>query len=143
MRFVITAHPNPNQPPAAEEDFDPELFTAYMKFNEDMHRAGVLIASEGLNPGSRGGHVVVRDGKRVALDGPFAETKELVGGFYLIEVPTLEDALGWAKRCPVGMAAADVLEVWPLTGLSDLPPALQEMIVSAAPTWSASFAGPR
>jgi hypothetical protein len=137
MRFLITAQPNPNQPPA-EETFEPELFTAYMKFNEEMHRAGVLIASEGLKPGMSG-HVVVKDGERVALDGPFAETKELVGGFYLIDVPTLADAMAWALRCPVGMASADVLEVRPLTGLSDIPPELQAMILSAAPTWSAEF----
>ena len=138
MRFVITAQPNPDAPsPAAE--FDPELFKRYMAFNEEMHRAGILIASEGLNPGAQGGHALVKNGKRVVVDGPFAETKELIGGFYVIEVPTLQDALEWAGRAPVGMGFDDVLEVRPLTGMDDIPPDLHALIASAAPTWSATF----
>jgi hypothetical protein len=138
MRFVITAQPNPNEP-SAPKDFDPELFKRYMAFNEEMHRAGVLIASEGLNPAGRNGHAIVKNGKRVAVDGPFAETKELVGGFYVIEVPTFEDALAWAAKAPVGMGFDDLMEVRPLTGVGDIPPELVEMLKEAAPTWSETF----
>ncbi len=138
MRFVITAQPNP-QAPAQPADFDPELFKRYMAFNEELHRAGVLIACEGLNPAGKMGHAIVKNGKRVAVDGPFAETKELVGGFYIIEVPSFEDALAWAAKAPCGMGFDDILEVRPLTGAGDLPPELVAMIEQAAPTWSTSF----
>lgn len=140
MRFIITAQPNPDatavaadQPPA----FDAELFKAYMRFNEEMHRAGVLVASEGLNPSAPGARIAVAQGRRHVVDGPFAESKELVGGFYLIEVDSLEEAIGWALRAPSGMGADDILEVRQLTGAGDLPPELLQMIAEAAPTWSA------
>jgi hypothetical protein len=138
MRFLITAQPHPHAP-AKPAEFDLALFKAYMAFNEELHRAGVLIASEGLNPAGKMGHAIVKNGKRVAVDGPFAETKELVGGFYIIDVPTFEDALAWAARAPSGMGFDDLLEVRPLTGAGDLPPELVEQIKEAAPTWSASF----
>lgn len=123
MRFLITAQPNPESP-APPTDFDPALFKRYMAFNEELHRAGVLIACEGLNPAAQGGHAIVKDGKRVAVDGPYAETKELVGGFYLIEVPSLKEALAWAAKAPTGMGFDDILEVRPLTGAGDIPPEL-------------------
>ncbi len=144
MRFLITAAPDPKaQPPAADAPFDPALMAAYMRFNEEMHKAGVLIASEGLNPGAPGVRVGVRDGKRVVLDGPFTESKELVGGFYFIDVASREEAVAWALRSPHGMGADDVLSVHPLTGAGDLPAEILAIIKEAAPTWSASFEKPR
>jgi len=142
MRFLITATTDP-QAPAANQPVDDETFTAYMRFNEEMHRAGVLIASEGLNPSRKGARVGISKGKRTVLDGPFVESKELVGGFYLIEVPSLEDAIQWALRCPVGLSSADVLTVHPMTEPSDIPPQYLEMIRTAAPTWSEAFRGKR
>jgi hypothetical protein len=140
MRFMITAAPDPNKP-ASEPSaaFDEKLFAAYMKFNEDMARAGVLIASEGLNPTRAGARVGIAGGKRAVLDGPFTESKELVGGFYLIEVNSREEAIEWALRCPFGMGSDDVLTIHPMTELSDIPPELQKIITDVAPTWSASF----
>jgi hypothetical protein len=139
MKFIITAHPGPDsESPAEDAPFDEALFTAYMRYNEELHKAGVLVASEGLNPG-RGARIEARRGKRAVVDGPFAESKELVGGFYILEVDSLDEAVQWALRCPVGMAAADVLEVRPLTGESDIPPNLVELIKREAPTWSKSF----
>jgi len=140
MRFIITAQPGPNsKQPDPDAPFDEKLFTDYMKFNEVMHAAGVLVASEGLNPGGQGARIEVTNGKRAVVDGPFAESKELVGGFYIIEVKSREEAVEWALRCPTGMGFDDVLEVRALTGESDLPPNLVELINAAAPTWSASF----
>jgi hypothetical protein len=140
MRFIMTAHPAPDTPPAdPSAPFDEQLFTAYMKFNEDMYRAGVLVASEGLNPAGRGATVQVKSGRRTVVDGPFAESKELVGGFYLIEVASLEEAIGWAMRCPTGLGFDDVLEIRQLTGEEDLPAPLLDLIKRAAPTWSAAF----
>jgi hypothetical protein len=73
------------------------------------------------------------------LDGPFAESKELVGGFYLIDVASREEAIAWAMRCPTGFGSADILTIHPMTEASDLPPEIMKIIVEAAPTWSAVF----
>jgi hypothetical protein len=139
MRFIITAGPNPNATPHPDEEFDEKLFAAYMKFNEDMAQAGVLISSEGLNPAGARAQVAVVRGKRTLMDGPFSESKELVGGFYLIEVDSKEEAIEWALRCPVGMRTADVLEIHQMTGAEDIPPHLLEIAARVAPTWTASF----
>ncbi|HKO90822.1 MAG TPA: YciI family protein [Polyangiaceae bacterium] len=140
MRFIITAQPGKNTKPAdPNAPFDEKLFTAYMKFNEEMYQAGVLVASEGLNPGGQGARIEVQRGKRSVVDGPFAESKELVGGFYIIEVASREEAIEWALRCPSGFGFDDVLEVRALTGADDLPPHLVQLIRQAAPTWSAAF----
>ncbi len=144
MRFIITAQPGPHtKPPDTEAPFDEQLFTAYMKFNEDMHKAGVLVASEGLNPGVGGARIEVKNGERVLLDGPFAESKELVGGFYLVEVESREEAIAWALRCPTGFGSDDVLEIRALTGENDIPAHLLELLRAAAPTWSATFGTPK
>ena len=139
MRFIITAQASDDG--AAPENGggpDEAMLTAYMKFNEEMHKAGVLVASEGLNPAARGARIAVAKGKRYVVDGPFAESKELVGGFYIIEVGSLEEAISWALRAPSGLGADDVLEVRQLTGAEDLPPQILDIIRAAAPTWSQS-----
>jgi len=138
MRFIITAQASADTKaadPAA--GFDAALFKAYMRFNEEMHQAGVLVASEGLNPAAKGARIAVANGKRYVVDGPFAESKELVGGFYLIEVPSLDEAIAWALRAPSGFGSDDILEVRQLTGAGDLPPDILQLIKEAAPTWSA------
>jgi len=139
MRFIITAQAGADATKTGTEaSFDEKLFAEYMRFNEEMHNAGVLVASEGLNPSARGARIAVADGKRHVVDGPFAESKELVGGFYIIDVKSLDEAIWWALRAPSGMGTDDVLEIRQLTGAGDLPPELLEIIRSAAPTWSAS-----
>ena len=140
MRFLITAQPGENsKPPDMDAPVDEKLFTAYMRFNEEMYKAGVLVASEGLNPGGQGARLEVRKGKRTVVDGPFAESKELIGGFYIIDVQSREEAIEWALRCPSGMGFDDVLEIRALTGESDITPKLLELLKLAAPMWSASF----
>lgn len=139
MRFIITAQSGTESPPTDQPSaFDEELFKAYMRFNEEMHQAGVLVASEGLNPGVKGARIAVANGKRYVVDGPFAESKELVGGFYLLEVGSLEEAIQWALRAPSGFGKDDVLEVRQLTGPADLPPEILHLIEEAAPGWSAA-----
>lgn len=122
----------------SSEAFDPELFQAYMRYNEEMHRAGILIASEGLQPSAGGAHVRIESGKKTVIDGPFAESKELIAGFWLIEVPSKQEAIEWALRCPVG-PADEVIEIRPLTGAADLPNELNDLIAKAAPSWSKTF----
>jgi hypothetical protein len=144
MRFMITAAPDPDAPAGAgDAPVDPDLFAAYMKYNEDMTKAGVLLAAEGLNPAGKSARVGISGGKRAVLDGPFAETKELVGGFYLIECASREEAIAWAMRCPVGLWHDAVLTIHQMTELSDIPPALRELTAQVAPTWFASVTKPR
>lgn len=140
MRFIITAQSSAEDAATNQQsDFDVELFKAYMRFNEEMHQAGVLVASEGLNPATKGARVAVDKGKRYIVDGPFAESKELVGGFYVIDVCSLDEAIRWALRAPSGFGKDDILDVRQLTGSGDLPPEILQLITEAAPTWSAAW----
>ena len=140
MRFIINAHPGPDTTPTdPNAAIDEALFTSYMRFNEEMYKAGVLVAAEGLNPAGKSAQVAVKGGKRVVTDGPFAETKELVGGFYILEVDSLDDAIQWMLRCPSGLGFDDVLDIRPLTGTGDLPPELTELIRKTAPEWTAAL----
>ncbi|RKG73143.1 YciI family protein [Corallococcus terminator] len=141
MRFMLIPRPSTPEPTPAPADapFDEAVFIAQMKFNEEMHVAGVLVASEGLSASSAGAHVVFKGGRSDVKDGPFTETKELIGGFYVLEVKSKEEAIAWARRYPGGMGNDDVMEVRPLTGSDDIPAEFLELIRKAAPTWSQSF----
>jgi hypothetical protein len=103
MRFMILlkGDPAPGQMP------DPELIGAMIKYNEELVKAGVLLAAEGLLDSSTGTRVIYSAGQRRVVDGPFTEAKELVAGFYLIQVKSKEEAVEWAKRCPVEYAVKD------------------------------------
>lgn len=141
MKFIITAKPADGATrPSPDAPFDEALFTAHMAFNEALHKAGVLVAAEGLNPAGKSARIEVRKGRRTVVDGPFTESKELVGGFYILEVPSIDEAIAWALRCPTGMGFDDVLEIHQLTGEEDVPSPILEMVRKAAPTWSTTFA---
>lgn len=77
-----------------------QLLTEMGKFNEELAKAGVLLAAEGLHPSSKGARVRFSGGKRIVTDGPFAETKELIAGFWIWQVKSREEAIEWVKRCP-------------------------------------------
>jgi len=77
-----------------------QLLTEMGKFNEELVKAGVLLAAEGLQPSSKGARVRFSGGKRTVIDGPFAETKELIAGFWIWQVKSKEEAIEWLKRCP-------------------------------------------
>ena len=89
-----------------------DMYAAFMRYGADMQAAGVLRGGAELKPTHSATTVRVRNGKTLTTDGPFAETKEQLGGFYLIDVPDLDDAVHWAARCPV--AAGGSIEVRPL-----------------------------
>ena len=78
----------------------PELLAKMGKYNEELHKAGILLAMEGLQSSAKGKRVKFGDGKRIVTDGPFAETKELIAGYWLIKVNSREEAIAWAKRVP-------------------------------------------
>jgi hypothetical protein len=97
-----------------------ELVAAMGQFNEEMVKAGVLLAAEGLHPSSKGARLTFSGGKRTVIDGPFAETKELVGGFWIIQVKSKAEAIEWASRAP--FADDEVIEVRQVFEASDFPP---------------------
>ena len=102
-----------------------ELFTAMAKYNEDLAKAGVLLALEGLHPSSKGARVKFSGSKQTVVDGPFTETKELIAGFWLIEVKSREEAIEWVKRCPApfkGEAEIEVRQVFGPDDYSELIP---------------------
>jgi hypothetical protein len=97
-----------------------QLLTEMMKYNEELVKAGIMQAGEGLQPSSKGKRVKFSGDKRTVIDGPFAETKELVAGYWLWKVKSMDEALEWAKRCPNPMPDSEgVLELRPLYELED------------------------
>ena len=90
------------------------------KFNEELVKAGVMLAGEGLHPSSKGKRIVFSEGKKSVVDGPFTETKELVAGFWIWQVKSMEEALEWARRCPDPMPGEEsVLEIRPVFEAED------------------------
>jgi hypothetical protein len=123
MMFMIPRVYQPDTPPGerAGEGFTPsaEAVARMMKFNEDLAKAGALIALDGLHPGSQGARVAFAGGMPMVTDGPFAEAKEVIGGYWIIEAKSKEDAVGWAMRCPA--SGGDVIEVRQMFEVSEFP----------------------
>jgi hypothetical protein len=97
-----------------------QLLAEMGKYNEELVKAGVMLAGEGLHPSSKGKRVAFSGGKKTVIDGPFAETKELIAGFWLWQVASMEEALEWARRCPDPMPGEDaVIEIRPVFEADD------------------------
>jgi hypothetical protein len=103
-----------------------ELLTAMGEFNESLVKAGVLLAGEGLRPSREGKRVRFSGKARTVTDGPFAETKELVAGFWIWQVKSVEEAVEWVKRCPNPMLTDSDIEIRPIFGPEDFAEALRE-----------------
>ena len=101
-----------------------ELLTEMGKFNEELVKAGVMLAGEGLQPTSKGARVRFSGKKRDVIDGPFTETKELIAGFWLWKVNSLQEAIGWLKRCPNPHDEETEVEIRPLFEADDFGEAL-------------------
>ena len=103
-----------------------EAILAMHKFNEELEKAGVLVDLGGLTPSSRGARVRYSGRKRTVIDGPFAEAKEMIAGYSLLEVKSLAEAVEWAKRAPFGLTVGEgeeaVVEIRPLFGAEDFDP---------------------
>ena len=117
MRFMVMVKSNE----VTEKGVLPpkEVFDAMDKFNEELVKAGVLLAAEGLQASSKGARVQFGEGKPQVTDGPFTEAKELIAGFWLLQVTSKEEAIEWACRAP--MTPGDVLEVRQVFETSDFP----------------------
>jgi hypothetical protein len=105
MRFMLIVKADKNSEAGVMPD--QQLLTEMGKYNEELVKAGVLLAGEGLHPSSKGARVRFSGDKRTVIDGPFAETKELVAGFWLIQVKSKEEAIEWVKRCPNPMPGTE------------------------------------
>ena len=109
MRFMVMVKANED----SEAGVMPskEALTEMGKFNEELVKAGVMLAGEGLQPSSKGARVRFSGKERTVIDGPFAETKELIAGFWLIQVKSIDEAVEWVKRCPNPMEGESEIEI--------------------------------
>ena len=126
MRFMMLVIPKAYE--NAGFDFVPpvDLVAKMMKYNKSLTDAGVLLSLDGLHPPARGVRVSFAGGKAKTTDGPFTESKELVGGYWIIQVKSRDEAVEWAKRAP--MLDGDIIEVRQVQEMSDFPPDVQKAI---------------
>jgi hypothetical protein len=125
MRFMMFMYPE-----ITEKEWEPsvEAVEAMSRYNEELRRAGMLLALDGLRPPSDGGTVKFSaDGKTTITDGPFSEAKEVVGGYWLIQARSKEEALEWASRCPARGCAIEVRRV---AEMDDFPEDVQEAVAA-------------
>jgi hypothetical protein len=142
MRFMMLMIPAVYQPrengrPQVEEGFAPpvEAVSRMKKYNEELAKAGVLLSLDGLHPLSKGARVAFPGGKASVTDGPFAEVKEVLGGYWMINVASKEEALDWAKRVPAD--EGDVIELRQVFEMEDFLADVQE--AAASPTVNAAL----
>ncbi len=109
MRFMVIVKADKNTEAGVLPD--EKLLTEMGKYNEELAKAGVLLAAEGLHPSSKGARVKFSGGKRTVIDGPFTEAKELIAGFWLWQVKSKEEAIEWLKRCPNPTGAEAEIEI--------------------------------
>jgi hypothetical protein len=124
MRFMMLVIPKGYEKAASGTMPDVKAVEAMMKYNEELQKADVLLALDGLHPLSMGARVSFSGGKRTVTDGPFVETKEVLGGYWMIRVDSKEEAVAWASRCP--MADNEIIEIRQVQEMSDFPPDVQK-----------------
>jgi hypothetical protein len=124
MRFMMLMIPKGYEKAEPGATPDAKAVAAMMKYNESLQKAGVLIALDGLHPPSTGSRVSFAAGKPTVTDGPFTETKETLGGFWMIQVKSKAEAVEWASRCPA--SDNEVIEVRQVFEMSDFPADVQK-----------------
>jgi len=117
MRFLVIVKASPES--EAGEMPSEELLTAMGAYNEALVQAGVMLAGEGLHPSTNGVRVQFSGKNRTVIDGPFAETKELIAGFWIFKVQSLQEAIDWVKRCPNPMVSDSEIEIRQIFELED------------------------
>lgn len=124
MRFMMLMIPKGYETAAPGTLPDARAVAAMMKYNEELQKAGVLLGLEGLHPPSMGARVTFAGGKPQVTDGPFIETKEVLGGYWMIQVKSKQEAVEWASRCPA--SGNEIIEVRQVQEMADFPPDVQE-----------------
>ncbi|HZD49786.1 MAG TPA: YciI family protein [Silvibacterium sp.] len=128
MRFMMMMIPGGYEKAARGTVPDLKSCEVMMKYNSALQQAGVLLALDGLHPPSMGARVSFAGGKPVVTDGPFAEAKEAIGGYWVIEVKSKEEAIEWAKRCPG--SENEVLDIRPMLEIADFPEDVQKALAA-------------
>ncbi len=123
MRFMMLMIPLGYETAPPDVQLDPERVKAMMKYNEALKDAGVLIALDGLHPPSMGARVSFATGKPVVTDGPFTEAKEVLGGYWMIDVKSREEAIAWAKKCPA--SENEIIEIRQVQEMADFSEEVQ------------------
>jgi hypothetical protein len=126
MRFMMLMIPKGYETAPPDVELDPERVRAMMKYNEALKEAGVLITLDGLHPPSMGARVSFAGGKPLVTDGPFTEAKEVLGGYWMIDVASREEAIAWAARCPA--SDNEIIEVRQVQEMADFPAEIQEIV---------------
>lgn len=124
MRCIVMVRATPESEAEPTPMPSERTLTAMTRFNEELVAAGVMLAGEGLKPSREGKRVRFADGRREVIDGPFAETKELIAGFWLWQVDSMDDALQWARRCPPPFEGECEIEIRPIFETEDFGEAL-------------------
>jgi hypothetical protein len=124
MRFMMLMIPKGYEQAKPGTMPDAKAVAAMMKYNQELQKAGVLLALEGLHPPSMGARVSFAGGKPKVTDGPFAEAKEVVGGYWMIQAKSREEAIEWASRCPA--SDNEVIEIRQVQEMSDFSPEVQK-----------------
>ena len=119
MRVMVFVKATEDSEKGVPHARDGEMFEAMGKFNEELVNAGVMLAGDGLKPSSQGKRIAFDGPGRTVIDGPFAETRELVAGFWLWEVKDMDEAVAWVKRCPNPMPGPSEIEIRPLYEMAD------------------------
>ena len=130
MRFMMLMIPLGYETAPPEVQLDPERVKAMMKYNEALQEAGVLIALDGLHPPSMGARVSFATGKPVVTDGPFTESKEVLGGYWMIDVKSREEAIAWAKKCPA--SENEIIEIRQVQEMADFSAEVREAAAGLA-----------
>src|SRR5471030_1661598 len=126
MRFMMLMIPKGYEKAAPGTMPDAKAVAAMMKYNEELQKAGVLLALDGLQPPSMGARVSFAGGKPKVTDGPFIETKEVLGGYWMIKVNSKQEAIDWASRCPA--SDNEVIEIRQVHEMADFPADVQEVV---------------
>ncbi len=124
MRFMMIVIPKGFETAAPDAMPSAEAIAKMMEFNKSLQKAGVLLALDGLFPPSTGARVSYADGKATVTDGPFTEAKEVIGGYWIIQVRSREEAIEWARRAP--MSNNEIIEVRQIHDMGDFPPEVQQ-----------------
>jgi hypothetical protein len=129
MRFMMLMIPKGYETSAPGTLPDAKAVERMMKYNEALQKAGVLLALDGLHAPSMGARVSFAGGKAKVTDGPFSEAKEVIGGYWMIQVKSRDEAIEWARRCPAG--ENDVLEVRQVQEMGDFPADVQQVVAKS------------
>jgi hypothetical protein len=124
MRFMMLMIPKGYDTAKPGTMPDPKAVEAMMKYNESLQKAGVLLALDGLHPPSMGARISIAGGKPAVTDGPFSEAKEVIGGYWMIQVKSKEEAIQWASRCPA--SDNEVIEIRQVQEFADFSPDVQK-----------------